>query len=277
MLTSQILAHCAQQLREAGVAEPRFEAEVLAAYAANVSRAKIVAMFPDQYPPEARETLEKICARRVAREPFAYITGTKEFYGIDFDVDRNVLVPRPETEALVDAAVARVPESGSFLDLCCGSGNVGIALKSLRGDISVTAADISPAALDVARRNARRVLGDGCVKFVQSDLFESIDGRFDMIAANPPYVAQSESVRLEPELSYEPHSALFSADEGLFHTKKIIESADRYLNSGGLLLIETNPSLRETLMTLAAENGYNVEAENDLAGFSRFFYFTRDR
>lgn len=258
-------------LDKAGVPNASFEAELLASYAADINRAALVAMMRDPYPPEAKHRAADLCRRRAAHEPFAYITGHKEFYGIDFQVTPDVLIPRPETEALVDAAVSLLPEGGSFLDLCCGSGAVAVALKHCRNDASVSASDISQKALAVAGTNADTLLWPGAVTFIVSDLFDAISGRYDLIAANPPYVGEHEKALLAAELDYEPQIALFSAEAGFFHTGQIIRQARDYLNAGGYLIVETNPALRTQVTDCARDCGYSLSVENDLAGFPRFY------
>jgi len=270
--TAEVLSQTAARLAQAGLENSLFEAETLASYAAGISRAKLISLMPDQYPPAAEAKLEEICRRREAREPFAYITGTKEFYGLDFFVTPDVLIPRPETESLVDAAVSLLPEGGSFLDLCCGSGIVGIALKTNRNDARVSASDISSAAIAVARINAHTLLNDESITFIQSDLFESIDAAFDMIAANPPYVAGEELPALAPELGFEPGLALFSDDGGFSHTERIISHARAHLVKDGILLVETNPSLKDRVGRCAEHFGFSLTIEKDLAGFSRFYF-----
>lgn len=275
--TSEIVSETAAVLKKAGIESPFFEAELLASYAAGISRTRLVAMMPDRYPSAAQAKLSGIVRRRAAREPFSYITGTKEFYGIEFKVTPDVLIPRPETEFLVDAAVTLLPENGAFLDLCCGSGIVGIAVKKNRTDAAVTASDISAGALALAEINAQDILGDGMIRYIESDLFGSIKDRFDMIAANPPYVSGNEMSELQPELMFEPESALFSDDDGFLHTAEIIKGAAGHLKENGVLIIESNPVLKDKITEYADIHGYRITVENDLAGFPRFYYMRTDK
>jgi release factor glutamine methyltransferase len=173
-------------------------------------------------------------ARRAAREPLAYITGHREFYGLELEVTPDVLIPRPETEIIVEAVLSSMSTLQLFtmIDACTGCGNIAVAVAKERANARIVATDVSAGALDVARRNAARHGVENRVIFVQADLFGDI-------TANPPYVAQRNASGLQPEVGgHEPHVALFGGDDGLEIVKRVVAEAPRLLRPGGLLLFE---------------------------------------
>lgn len=208
-----------------------------------------------------------LAARRVAGEPVAYLTGRREFYSREFEVTPAVLIPRPETELLVDVAKTKVGrgKTARILDLGAGSGCVAITL-ALEGGAEVTAADISPAALDVARKSAARL--GAAVEFVESDWFAAISGAFDLVVANPPYVAEGDP-HLD-ELCFEPIGALASGPDGLDAIRTIIAEAPRHLEPGGWLFLEHGYDQAQAVRTLLADAGFaDIEQHRDLAGIIR--------
>jgi release factor glutamine methyltransferase len=231
------------------------------------------------------DLLEGFLARRLAGEPVAYITGEKEFYSLPFKVDRSVLIPRPETELLVDEVLARRP--GSILDMGTGSGNIAIAVKYHLRDCSVIACDASAEALAAATTNAREILGAHDVRFVQSRFFEGLrrsglerlEGppdltgalRFDLIVSNPPYIARGALGSLQREVrDYEPLLALDGGEDGLDAYRAILSGAREYLSPGGRVILETDPSVLAGLLRLAEEAGFALEkAVKDLQGMDR--------
>jgi release factor glutamine methyltransferase len=209
--------------------------------------------------------------RRLAGEPLAYITGSKEFFGLQFAVDSRVLIPRPDTECLVDWALACLPMSAplSVLDLGAGSGAIGLAIKQHRSACDVTLLDASQAALDVARKNAT-ALGQS-IRAVQSDWFEvfrSNPARFDLIVTNPPYIAVGDSHLTA--LQFEPQLALTSGVDGLDAIRRIVHEAPSYLAANGWLLIEHGFDQAVVVEALMTERGFaGVHSRLDLNGISR--------
>jgi len=247
----------------------RLEAELLLADCAGISRAAVMA-WPERSLGKAEAArLAAVVARRSRGEPMAYITGSKEFYSLPLTVDARVLVPRPETELLVEAALARIGEQPArVLDLGTGSGAIALAIKHERPDCEVLGVDRSPAALEVARANGATLGLD--VRFLESDWFAGLgDARFGLIVSNPPYVATSDP-HLVSSLAAEPVLALDGGADGLDAYRAILAAAHSHLATNGTLLLEHGHDQREALTTLAREHGFAVTAAlDDLAGVAR--------
>ena len=192
--------------------------------------------------------LEPLIERRLSGEPLQYVLGEWEFYGLPFYVDETVLIPRPDTERLAETALSLLSEDRrDVLDLCCGSGCIGITLAAL-GGARVTAADVSADALAMTERNARR--NGVAVKTVQSDLFDSVEGTFDLIVSNPPYLSKEEMDTMEPGLRYEPALALYGGEDGLDFYRQIAKEYRRFLRPGGALLLEIGYTQKEAVEAL---------------------------
>jgi release factor glutamine methyltransferase len=250
-------------------ASPLLDAELLIAHVTGQPRSSVLA-FPERpVRTAAGDELERLVERRARGEPLAYLVRGQEFYSLPLRVTPAVLIPRPETELLVDEALARLPrgEARSVLDLGTGSGALALALKHERPEASVTAADVSAAALTVARANAERL--GLAVRFVESDWFAALAGeRFDLIVCNPPYVASED--RAFAELGYEPRLALDGGADGLDALRAVLGGAREHLNAGGLLLLEHGHDQRAALVALAEQIGWRlVAAQTDLAGHAR--------
>ncbi|HEV7801585.1 MAG TPA: peptide chain release factor N(5)-glutamine methyltransferase [Burkholderiales bacterium] len=210
--------------------------------------------------------------RRVAGEPVAYLTGEREFYGRPFTVTPAVLIPRPETELLVDLALERIPKAGAarILDLGTGSGCVAIAVASERSHLRILATDQSLDALAVARRNAY-VLAVGNVSFLHSDWYSALgDESFDVIVSNPPYVAAADPHLERGDLRFEPRAALAAGWDGLDCIRTIVSGGIEHLVSGGWLMVEHGHDQAHAVRALFATAGYgDVFSERDLAGIER--------
>ena len=244
----------------------RLDRELLAARALDLSRARVIACPDTPLSPRERQSLDQLAERR-RREPWAYITGEKEFFGLRLAVGPDVLVPRPETERLVELVIEGAPEGGRVLDLGSGSGCIAIAVKMHRPDLCVTAADLSAPALKTARANARTHGVD--VEFRQSDWFSTLAGRFHWIACNPPYVAESDPA-LE-DLSAEPRIALAGGPKGLAAIVAAIAQSGAHLEAGGTLALEHGHDQGEAVRRQLVACGFiAVETHGDLAGHPRF-------
>ncbi len=248
----------------ASVLGTRLDAELLLAHVLDVSRANVIARDERVLTPEEQGDFEQLLARRLAGEPLAYLTGTKEFWSLELDVTKDVLVPRPETELLVEWGVALAPRA--LLDIGTGSGAIALALASELPDARVAATDISAAALQVARANARRLRLE--VQFAEGACYAPVDGAFDLIVSNPPYVAEGDPHLAE--LKFEPALALTSGPEGLDALRAIVAGAPQHLNPGGWLLVEHGAQQGAAVRALFAAVGFaRVETRRDLAGLER--------
>jgi release factor glutamine methyltransferase len=263
----ELIDHGEARLTAAGIDTPRLDAELLLAEAAGTTRSQIVAGLVD--PKGSIRTYEAWLARRVAREPLAYITGRQGFRRIDLRVDDRVLIPRPETELLV--AVMKVDRPCGILDIATGSGAVALALADELPDATITAADVSPGALEVARVNAAEMGATRRVSFILSNLLDSIDGVFDAISANLPYINAGDIDTLQPEVSkFEPRLALDGGVDGLELVRKLAESAPAHLKPGGMLALEIGEGqAAETERILQAAGFVGTERHEDLNGIER--------
>lgn len=192
--------------------------------------------------------LDKLIERRLTGEPLQYILGEWEFYGLPMYVDPSVLIPRPDTECLVEAALKLLDDTHrDVLDLCCGSGCIGIAL-AVCGGANVTAADVSADALTIAERNAHR--NGVSIRTVRSDFLDDVDGTYDLIVCNPPYLSREEMEHREPSLCFEPEIALDGGADGLDFYRRLAKDYRRFLRTGGTLLMEIGMTQREAVQSL---------------------------
>ena len=227
-------------------------------------------LAPDREIPEADEVrFLSAFARRAAREPAQYIIGSAPFRDLELEVTPDVLIPRPETEELVDLLLSRLAAGAKVLDMGTGSGAIAIALKTERPDLEITAADISPGALAVARRNAARY--EARISFVLSDLWEAFSGeRFDFLAANLPYVSDPEYSCCEKEIFFEPRRALTAPEEGLALIRRCIASLGEHLTPGGGAVFEVGGSQAPAVRALGESAGFAAAVRCDMAGKERF-------
>jgi release factor glutamine methyltransferase len=259
--------------RARGIENPRLDAEVLVAHALKMDRTRVIIESMRPLDPAELAMLRELVKRRRAREPIAYLRGDREFYGLRFRVDARVLIPRPDTEALVDVALARTHDlslSMRLLDLCTGSGCVAIAMARQRPTARVLATDISSDALAVARENALR-LGAYNVALRASDLFAAIPERFDIITANPPYIASSDVPGLMPDVrDFEPRLALDGGSDGLELIRRIVDEAPRHLERDGVLAMEVGAGEGPPVRALFEAAGYReVRIDRDYAKIER--------
>jgi release factor glutamine methyltransferase len=247
-------------LATAGCDTPRLDAELLLASVLEAGRERLVVDAPEPLHPEVLSRFDALVARRVAREPVAYILGYKDFRRIRLAVDRRVLIPRPETELLVEVGLS-LPPGARVVDVGTGSGSVALALKDERPDLVVVGTDVSADALVVARENASRLGLD--VEFILADLLDGVDGPFDAVLANLPYVA--EAVELDPEIAvYEPACAVFSGPDGLDLVRRLLPMVSE------VPLVALEVGLPEWVASLAREAGFgSVSILHDLAGYER--------
>ena len=256
-------------LRECGL--PRLEAELLLCSLLGCERVWLIVHAEEAIDSSTARAVHARFARRRAGEPVSHITGWREFYGVALRVTRDVLIPRPETELLVELARERLPlgASGRVLELGTGSGAIAIALASERPGLGIVATDVSEAALAVARRNARR--HEAAIDFVLSDWFDALEPQqFDLIVSNPPYVAAQDSHLEFGDLRFEPRSALVGGDDGLACIRAIAGHARNRLRPGGWLLLEHGYDQADRCVDLLHGLGYcQVGDYRDLAGWPR--------
>ncbi len=229
----------------AGCDAPRLDAELLLMHVWHVSRTDLVMHSREQTPEDIREQFEKLLERRRLREPLAYIIGQKEFWSRSFSVNPDVLIPRPETEHLIEATLEQFPDKNGCYDFCdigTGSGCIAVTLACEYPRAHLTATDISMAALLVARSNAGQHGVSGRISFRQGDMLQALqsdDGPFDAVISNPPYVSRDEMSALETELAFEPHGALSDDNDGLRFLNIILDDGVKYLKPGGCMIVET--------------------------------------
>jgi release factor glutamine methyltransferase len=272
MTGRSLLAQGSQALAIPGRETPGLDALLLLAHALDLTKERLMAALPDPVDPAASERYRGLLERRRAGVPVSYLTGRKEFWGLDFVVDGRVLAPRPDTETLVERALETArgrPEIRRVLDLCAGSGCVGIAIASERPDLEVTLSDVSAEAIEVARANARRLLGAE-LPAVVADLFDGAPGPFDLVTANPPYLSDAETDRALGEGSAEPALALRGGAVGTELAARLIREAPAALREGGWLILEAGPGQFDALAAAMAEAGFaDVAVARDLGGRER--------
>jgi release factor glutamine methyltransferase len=258
-----------------GIETPRLDAELLLASALGLDRLQLYVHFEKPVVESERAAYRELVRRRAnRREPVAQILGRREFWSLPLAVTPEVLVPRPETETLVAAALERLPQRDAplaLLDVGTGSGAVALALASERPGARVVASDVSPAALELAARNAEALGLSGRVRFVAGDLFEPVAGeRFDAVVSNPPYLAESEREGLAPELAHEPEEALFAGPDGLAVLRRLVAGAPARLVPGGIFACELAPPQAPRVADWCRAAGLlDVRVHRDLAKHPR--------
>lgn len=276
-LWQQFIAITAERLVQGGIdpAECRLEARLIVAHALGLSREQTI--LRREAPTDSEEArVEALLVRRLRREPLAYILGTRWFYGLEFAVGPGVLVPRPETELLVEWALEHLPRDAAsrIADVGTGSGCIAVAIARQRPSVVVDAIDISPDALRIAKANAERHGVSDRIRFHKGDLFHAVPGAalYDAVVSNPPYIPRSESPRLAPEVAdHEPHTALFGPDpDGLgLYRRLAIETASHLRPDGGLA-VEVGAGQAPDVATLLQNAGWmRVARIPDLAGIER--------
>ena len=244
------------------------EARILIAHALQCSRVQLVTRSQERLSAEDLNKIHGLFDRRKKGEPIAYITGEREFFGLRLQITPDVLIPRPETELLVELAAKYLPAHGRALDLGTGSGAVAIALANERSDATIYATDISEAALQVAQQNA--TAHGLSVHFFQSDWTASVTGMFDLIISNPPYIAAGDPHLSQGDLRFEPVSALTDHHNGLTAISAIVHGAPSHLTAGGWLLLEHGYDQADAVCDLLRQNGWqSVQSWSDLAGIAR--------
>lgn len=272
----RVLEWTTQHLKKHGSETPRLDAEILLAHARNCPRIALYTQFDEPLSDPVRAKMRELVQRRAQSEPVAYLVGHREFFSLDFDVTRDVLIPRPDTETLVMAVLdaAKPLVEPKILDLCTGSGCVAIAIAKNCPAAIVTATDLSPTALTVAQENAAKHKVDQRITFQNGDLFAAVgsEERFDIIATNPPYVTTAELETLAMDIrKYEPRQALDGGPDGLNVVRGIVRDAAAHLQPGGSVFVEISPEQGDAVQRLFSEAGplTEIRAIKDLSGRTR--------
>ena len=263
-----------------GIDSPRSTAEILLAYALEITRIDLYLRYDQPMTPSELRRYKEFIRRRIRREPVAYIVGRKEFWSMPMQVNRHVLIPRPETECLVEQALAEISDQPlelplSILELGTGTGAIILALASEHPGHRYLALDHSVEAINVSRKNAAQQKLDSTVRFICADWFSSLvprRARFDLIVSNPPYIRSADLDGLQPEVArYEPREALDGGPEGVDCLKQIIDTAPNYLKPGGVLILEIGYDQAQRVLQIAgnrkAYGGFQVK--KDFSGMDR--------
>lgn len=259
----------AEVLKSASVPDAVLDAWYLLEWCTGVSRSHYLA-YPEEVLSKEQETqyLEAL-TKRAERIPLQQITGEQEFMGLSFYVNEHVLIPRQDTEVLVEETAKYLKEGMRFLDLCTGSGCILLSLLHLKPGVQGTGADLSPEALKVAERNRERLGAKATL--IETDLFDKIEGTFDVIVSNPPYIKREEIRNLMDEVRlHEPYMALDGHEDGLYFYRKIAKEAPKHLCAGGGLFLEIGWDQGECVSELLREQGFTeIKVVKDLAGLDR--------
>ena len=259
-----------------GVPKAKLDTDILIAHSLGIKRLDIY-LDLDRPLTEAQLTdLRSLVKRRASREPLQYIIGNTEFYGLTLKIDPRALIPRHETEELIELIVERLKAPPKrILDLGTGSGAIALALASRYSDAEVTATDQSEEAITLAKENALTLNLSSRVNFIKGNWFEPLNkgARFDLIVSNPPYLTEAEMQTAEPEvIDHEPHSALASGQEGLDDLGLLFKSVSKHLAEGGLLALETGIGQADAIKAMALEVSLHGQSVEDLNGRPRFFF-----
>lgn len=257
----------------------RLESELLLSHALNKSREWLLVHLEYEIPDEKLSLYEIFLQKRQSHVPLAYIAGEKEFFGLSFDVTPHVLIPRPETELIVEEVIRIIHEQAIknpfILDLGTGSGILPVSISNIIRDARFVATDISIEALFIASQNATKHSVDSLINFINSNWFQGLNPglKFDFIISNPPYIEKNFHGYLQKELDFEPQKALYAGEEGLDAIADIIENSWKFLKDNSVLLIEIGSNQGEKVKLLAEETlkFHNIEIIKDLSGFDRVF------
>ncbi len=280
MTLKQALDYGRVTLEEAKILEANLDAWYLLEFVTRIGRAEYFGNPKRQLNEEEWNVYQEIIQKRKQRIPLQHITGIQEFMGFLFKVNEHVLIPRQDTETLVELTLDYIPktqnhqnsEAIEVLDMCTGSGCIIISILKMRNNVVGTGVDISKDALNVSRENGQ--LNDVNCNWIESDLFEKIHHMYDIIVSNPPYIPTSDIRELEEEVkTFDPMLALDGMDDGLFFYRKIIEEAHHYLKKGGILLFEIGYDQGEAVSSYMKEHNFiDVEIKKDLTGLDRVVY-----
>jgi len=269
MTIAEWLQSATNALTDCNIPSARLDAQILCAHVHGQSRSWLITHEADKITESKLKTLQTALDKRVSRIPLAYITHNKEFFGHDLYVDERVLCPRAETEAAVEQIIKLAPKNATVLDIGTGSGAIAIALKAAREDLIVTGSEVSIEALEVARQNTEKILGENKIEFIESNLFANIHDSYDVVVANLPYV--STEADLLPEVQNEPHVALFGGgNDALELYRKFFTELPEHLNNSAIVFTESDPWQQAGLIKLAeAANLHKIYEDYFILGFAK--------
>lgn len=270
MTLRQALENAKRQLAQSQISEADNDAWQLMEESFGIDRTFYYMHVDDEADDKAVAVFEDYVKRRTKREPLQYILGKAYFMGYEFNVNEHVLIPRFDTEILVENAIKYIKDGDRILDMCTGSGCIAIALAKTTGASEVTAADISPDAIKVAELNVEK-LSPCNVALIESDMFSNVEGKYNMIVSNPPYIPTEDISKLEPEVRIgEPMIALDGSEDGLKFYRIIARDSIKFLEEQGILMVEIGYNQAEAVKTLLEENKYtDIMVIKDLAGLDR--------
>jgi len=273
MTLEKLLSWGKDTLKFAGISEWKLDAWYLLEYVVGCTRNEYF-LFPEQEVSDSkRHHYEELIKKRSSHIPLQYLTGSQEFMGLSFYVNESVLIPRQDTEILVEEALQYIHGNMRILDMCTGSGCILLSILKWKPEVCGVGADLSEKALEVARENQKRLQIDA--EFIQSNLFENISGKFDIILSNPPYIpSQTIDTLMEEVKNYEPRMALDGHEDGLYFYRKLTASSLEFLNLGGMLFLEIGYDQAEAVTALMKPIFTNIKVVKDLAGHDRVIYGT---
>lgn len=257
MTVKEALSMAKSKFEQVDIKSGRLDSEILLASVLKKDKEWLIAHDNDELSAKHQLVFNKFVERRLDREPVCYITNKLDFYGIDFYVDSRVLSPRVETELIVEEAIKNAPKNSKLIDLGTGSGAIAVAIAKHRPDLEITATEISEEAMEVAKLNAKNILGkDNKIKFIMADVWDGVDGAFDTIVTNLPYVSEDYKPNMKPEVLKEPAVALFGGKgDGLDLYRKFYSDIKRHINPDSKIYHESDPWQHEGLKALAEAEG----------------------
>jgi len=276
MRYADLYAHGKEILTGAQIEEASLDARLLLEYVCETDRTTLFAHPEKEVTSQQQERFEDLIAKRSQHIPLQHLTGQQDFMGLTFKVNEHVLIPRQDTEILVEEVMRDLHDGVRILDMCTGSGCILLSLLRYSNDTTGVGADLSGEALKVAKANSEALGLAERAEFVQSDLFEAIDEKFDIIVSNPPYIRTDVIETLMPEVrDHDPRMALDGTADGLYFYREIIKETEHYLKRGGQLFFEIGHDQAEDVVTLMQRHGYKeIEVKKDYAGLDRVVYGT---
>lgn len=271
MTWQELLENGKERLEQAGVPDGALDARLLLEYSLGITRSELLAHGDRECTESEKEAYFELLLKRRERIPLQHLTGRQDFMGLSFEVNENVLIPRQDTEILVEEILKDIHGGTAILDLCTGSGCILISLLNYSNECHGVGVDLSKAALEVARKNADILIPEEDCTFLESDLFERVEGKFDLLVSNPPYIASKVVDTLMPEVrDHEPRMALDGREDGLYFYRRILAECPPYLKGGAQVFFEIGYDQGEAVSRLMEDAGFcEVQVIKDYAGLDR--------